>query len=120
MAIEQKLKTLSMQAGADLSAKQYTFVKLNSSGKVVTCGDDERGIGVLQDKPASDKGASVATTGITKMTCAAAITNGAAVTSDANGKAVAATTGKHIMGFAMETGANNRIIAILLDRVGAF
>jgi hypothetical protein len=120
MAIEQKLDCLSLQAGADLSAKQYTFVKLNSSGKAVTCGDGERGIGVLQDKPTADKAASVATGGISRVTCSAAITNGAAVTSDTNGKAVAATTGKHIMGFAMETGANNRVISILIDRVGAF
>lgn len=120
MAIEHTLGTVSLVAGADLSAKQYTFVKTNTSGKVVSSGDGERGVGVVQDKPTADKATMIATSGISKVLCGGNITNGAAVTSDANGRAVAATTGKQIMGFALEAGANNRIISVLLDRSGAF
>lgn len=119
MAIEQAMSGVTLPAGADLSTKQYTFVKVNSSGKAVTAGDGERGVGVQQDKPTQDKATNIAMSGISKVLCGGTITNGAAVASDANGKAVAATTGKHIMGFALEAGASGRIISIVLDRVGA-
>jgi hypothetical protein len=119
MAIEQNLAMITLNAGADLSSKQYTFIKINSSGKAVNTVDGERSIGVLQDKPTLDRAGAIAHAGISKVVAGGTIASGAAVASDLNGKAITATTGKQILGYALEAGANNRIISVLLDRVGA-
>lgn len=75
-------------AGADLSAKQYFFVKLDSSGRVVLCsGATDKPYGILQDKPnASGVGATVMCNGISKVSMAAANTQGNVGGTDANGQ----------------------------------
>jgi hypothetical protein len=62
-------------AGADLSALQYTFVKLNSSGQVIAvAAATDVPIGVLQNAPLSGQEASVVIVGGTKLVASAAIT----------------------------------------------
>lgn len=136
MATQGHATDITLIAGADLSAKQFYAVKLNSSGQVIAAGAGEAAIGVVQNKPASGQAATVRVAGITKIVAGIAITAGAAVASGAAGKAkpaVAASTntgdaggatdalvGSYVLGFALEEAtADGQLIGLLIDKLGA-
>jgi hypothetical protein len=84
----------SFVAGADLTASQSLFVKLNASGQVVpVTAITDSPIGVLLNAPASGFEALVALTGIIKVIASAAVTAGAVLSVDAAGKAVTVVPG---------------------------
>jgi hypothetical protein len=92
-------KTISRVAGESLASKQYSFVKLNSSGQVVAAGDGNDAIGVLQNDPASgDIAVVMVGTGITKVLAGGSSTVGYNVGSDASGRAVTAASGDYLLG----------------------
>ena len=103
-------------AGADLSALQYTFVKLNSAGAVVAvAAATDVPIGVLQNNPTSGTEASVLIMGGTKIVASAAATLGTALNfgTSATGKAatLAVTdTTKYVLGVYLEAPAADGII----------
>ena len=100
-------------ADADLSAKQYYFVKIAADNKWGVCGDGELGLGVLQNKPTAGLECEVVRSGISKVVAGDAVTEGAFVASDGNGKAVPATSGEYILGVAYEAAsADGDIIAV--------
>lgn len=85
---------VSMPAGADLSAKQYYFVKLNASAQVILCAAaTDIPFGVLQNSPTSGQPAEVVVVGGTKVVCGAAIATAAVIGTDSAGKADAKTAG---------------------------
>ena len=93
---------VTLVAGADLSAAQYKFVKLNSSGQAVICAAaTDVPIGVLQNAPTSGQEAEVLIVGGTKVVAGAAITLPNAIGTDSSGKAVALATSdttKYVVG----------------------
>lgn len=99
-------------AGEDLSAAQYTFV--SSDGDEVTqTGAGEAAVGVLFNAPIENDAASVIRGGEPNVyvgTGGVAIGN--LVTSDANGKAVVATTGDVILGEARTAAAAGGLATI--------
>ena len=97
-------------AGADLSAKQYTFVKLNSSGAVVAAVAADKPYGILQNAPKSGEAATVCIGGISKVKSAGTIANGATIGSDANGAAVSSPT--TASGVAQLAGASGDVITV--------
>lgn len=106
----------TLEAAADLSAKQYYIVDCTAAKKVNLAGDGAVCIGVLENEPESGEAASVRIYGIAQVSAGAAISAGALVASDANGQAVTATTGEFSIGVALEAaGAQNDIIAIKLS-----
>jgi len=116
MATEQALRSVSYPANADLSAKQYFFVNINSSGKIVVAGDGARAIGVLQDKPAAaDRAGAVAIFGQTKISLGGTVAVGDAVASDSAGEAVVAATGDAVLGTCIQGGADGEIGSILFN-----
>lgn len=79
----------SRVANADLSALQYKFVKLLSTGKVdAISAVTDVPYGVLQNKPTSGKLAEIIVIGITKMVAGAATTIALPVGADSTGRAV--------------------------------
>ena len=85
---------VTLVAGADLSAKQYYFVKLNSSGQAILCAAaTDVPIGVLQNAPTSGQEAEVLIVGGTKLVASAAITLPAQIGTASSGKAAALTAG---------------------------
>lgn len=118
MATEVALDCRSKIAGADLSAKQFYVVKINSSGQIVLAGDGEVAYGVLQDKPVSGAVGAVAVFGQTKAILGGTVAAGAKVASDANGKVVTATTGENVLGVCVEGGAVNELRSIELRTLG--
>lgn len=106
-------------ANADLSAKQFYFVKMvNSSGigKVDLTGTNgESLLGVLQNKPTAGQVAEVMVQGVSKITAGGSITAAGRVMTDNTGKAIAAaTTGSHAIGFIVDTVASGDLGSIIL------
>ena len=116
---------ITLVAGADLSAKQYTFVKLNSSGQAIAvAAATDRPIGVLQNAPTSGQEAEVLVVGGTKIVAGAAVTEGAVVGTDANGKGVPLTVGtdttKYILGTSLlEVAADGEVTTAVVNCASA-
>lgn len=117
MALQERLNPLSVNANADLSASQFCFVAVNSSGLLIlpaTAGDDA--IGVLQNKPAAQgRAGEVALlngSGRVKVVAGATLAPGAKVQSDTSGHAIAAATGDHVLGTVLVGGDSGELIEI--------
>lgn len=118
-AIGVPILDFSFNAGADLTGKQFFFVKLDASGDVVLAGNGERAIGVLQNDPAQDEAASVRLEGISKVVSGAAVTLPNLIGSDAAGKAVPAASTDQTLGEALSTsGADLTVISVHLFKNG--
>lgn len=119
MSFESTLLKFSYPASADLSAKQYRFVKITSL-QLAVCARGDKALGILQDKPAAaGRAGVVGFSGVTKVVLGGSVTAGNDVISDANGAGVvAASSDNNIMGVALETGASGDIIAMLLQPRG--
>jgi hypothetical protein len=121
MATQDNMITVTLEAGQDLSAKQFCFVSVAADGQIDPTGAGLIAQGVLQDAPAAaGRAAEVAIAGKVKVVCGAAVTRGGPVASTSTGTATNATTaGQIILGTALETGASGRIIEILFQPRGA-
>lgn len=101
-------------AGADLSARQHTFVKLNSSGNLVACVAGNGGH-ALGNAPVQGDAGTVALVGESKITLGTGGGNaGQLITSDINGKGVVATTGDFVNGMLVQTGVAGDIVTFLV------
>ena len=118
MAVMQSRDTRSVVAGADLSAKQFTFVKLDTNAEVVPAGNGEQAFGICLVGALEDNVATVVVQGKTMVKCAGTVTAGGAVGIDAGSLAVNAASTDIIMGYATEAGVNGQIIAIELIQGG--
>ena len=121
MATDQSMTIINLEAGQDLSSKQYYFVSMAADGQVDPTGDGLSAEGVLQDAPsAAGYPASIAIAGITKVVAGAAITRGDLVASGSAGKAKTATSGNRVLGIALEAATNDGdVISVLLKVQGA-
>lgn len=117
----QPLK-ITLKAAADLSAKQYHFVKVDSSGDAAACtGATDRPVGVLQNKPtAAGQTCEIVVIGVTKISSDAALTEGTLIGTSADGQADAKTPGtdttEYVVGQMLtETGAAGVIGTALVN-----
>ena len=111
-------------ASADLSAKQFYFVEV-TTGEITVCNAaGDYAVGVLANKPtAQGQMGDVVMFGPTKVIAGGAITAGALVTTDGNGKAVsvsptggAGDVNKAILGRAMtDSGGDGEIIGVWVN-----
>lgn len=107
---------LTREAGADLSTKQYYIVKLDTNGKVVLASaSTDKILGVLANAPVSGDPAVVRlinSVGTFKVkTANAGIAQGARLTSDSSGLAIATTTSTHVVFGRMPVASNANDIA---------
>ena len=123
MAFEEALESITIKAGADLSAatNQYKFVTLDANGNCILADAlGEHVVGVLQNKPKQNQAATVAVDGVTKCQANAAIVAGANITTAATGRAVTAATGNQIVGQARSAaGAAGELFSLLLRPAGS-
>jgi hypothetical protein len=117
MAVENLGKCINLEAAADLSAAQYKFVNVNSSGQaaaVAAAGGDASG--VLQNDPAAaGREASVMVGGgVTKVMAGGTCTRGSQAAADSSGRAVDAVSGDFILGEFLETASVAGTITTLL------
>jgi small ligand-binding sensory domain FIST len=118
MAVQEALVSVTLPAGADLRTHQYKFVEIGSGGTIVLTGNDGHADGVLLNDPNTGEAAIVAISGIVKVKCGGVVTRGGNVASGANGAAKNPATASSILGTAIETGADGRIISILFHPRG--
>lgn len=118
MAQQNSIRSLSIPASGDLSASQFCFVQLSTSGQIQlpsAAGGDA--IGVLQDKPnaAGIAGEVAMLNGSlkVKVISAGTITAGDKVQSDTAGKALTAASGDHVLGTALISAVAGDLIEIL-------
>ena len=97
----------SMVAGADLSAKQFTFVKMNTTDRtVVSATNADAAFGVLINDPASGQAATIVTNGrVIVEVGTGGLTAGDLVGVDANGEAVTAATSDVVVGICVDGAA---------------
>ena len=88
------IKLAGVTASADLSAKQFYFVKISGAGTVTVCaGTTDKPVGVLQNTPKSGQAADVLVCGQTKVSADAALTAGNVIGTSADGQAAAYAAG---------------------------
>jgi hypothetical protein len=111
---------LGRPANADLSAKQYLFVKIVTGSKVDVCSAaTDVPCGVLVDKPKSGDTSQVQVTGLGKVKAGGTIAAGDLLGTDANGAAVKLTVGtdttKYVVAQALEAAVTGDYFEILLN-----
>jgi hypothetical protein len=112
---------ITLEAGADLSSKQYYFVKLDNAGKAVVCsGATDIPVGVLQNNPTSGQAAEVVVVGLTKVSSDAGLAIGALIGTSGDGQADAKTMGtdttEYVVGTVLTTtGAAGVIGSVLVN-----
>lgn len=113
------LKIGQLAAAADLSGKQYYFVKLNSSGQVAACtASTDAPIGVLQNKPTTNQAAEVCVIGVTKISADVLVTAGNAIGPSADGQAepkTVGTTAGYAVGYLLTGGAAGVTVTAVVD-----
>lgn len=117
MATEAILRSISLPAAADLSAKQFHFVKVDSSGNAAaTAAVTDNPVGVLQNNPdTAGYECTVAIDGVSKVEAGGSITAGDLITIAAAGTAVTATEGtNNIYGIALSDAASGEVASVLL------
>ena len=118
MAFTESSISVSLVAAADLRTHQFKFVTIGAAGTVALTADDGHADGVLMNAPNTGEAATVTILGVTKVKCGAAVTRGGDVSSGANGAAKNVGTNAAVLGTALETGANGRVISILFHPRG--
>ena len=107
-------------AAADLSAKQYYFVKLASSTTVNVCAAvTDKPIGILQNKPESGEQAIVRCFGISKVSADATLAAGDVIGTAADGQAQPISLGSettvHVCGQAIEAGSAGETLTAFIN-----
>ena len=121
MAFQENQLTITLEAAADLSAKQYYFVAVDTDGKAAVTGDDGNPIGVLQNKPTAGQAATICVYGVTKLYIGTESGLGAGynVGCDSNSAGKVSDTASFRMGVALEDpAADGDIVAVLLQKNG--
>lgn len=116
MATSKEQVTATYEAAADLSAKQYFNVTMDSDGKVAACTSiADIPIGILQNTPVTSDAARVALSGISKIHLGETVDEGAIVSTSATGMAVAAASTSYPLGLITKGGAINEYGTINLN-----
>lgn len=91
---------ITLPAAADLSTKQFYFVKIDSNGKAALCSAaTDKPVGVLQNTPASGEEAVVTVVGGTKVVASASLDEGTLIGTTSAGKAGAKVPGTDTTNF---------------------
>ena len=119
MAYEIPGKTISLTAGADLSAKQYYFVSVDSAEKAQLTVDNGNAIGVLQNKPTLGQSADIMIDGVSKFVGGGALPAGTVIGSNAFGKAKTAVAATYTAGTVIkDPGADGQIGTMVIQHGG--
>lgn len=116
----------TLVAGADLSAKQYHFVKIdNGTGNAVLVnGATDRPVGVLQNNPIAGQEAEVLIVGGTKVVAGGTASAGQPLFASASGNAVTLTFGTtgsaaYAVGTFVTAGSASAVTTAVIDCAAA-
>jgi hypothetical protein len=115
-----QVKVGNWTASADLSSKQYHFVKMSGANTVdVTSAITDKTIGVLQNTPTSGQAAEVCIFGITKVVADGNLTAGNLIGTSSDAQADAITAGSddtvYVVGQALESAAAGNTTTMFLN-----
>lgn len=120
MAHKEAQISVTLEAGADLSAAQFKFVTVDADGQLSVSTDGAASVGVLLNDPsAAGRAAEVCIGGVTRVEAGGTVTAGDAVASNATGEAITAATDDIILGTALTGGADGEVITIVFQPRGA-
>ena len=107
-------------AAADLSSKQFYFVKLASSTTVNVCAAvTDKPIGILQNNPESGGQAGVRCFGVSKVSADATLAAGDVIGTAADGQAQPISLGSettvHVCGQAIEAGSAGETLTAFIN-----
>lgn len=108
----------SLEAGADLSAKQNHLVKVSSAKAVICASQGEKFLGLLANKPTAGKGAEIhCTPGTIRPAVVGA--NGCTVdlpvTGDTAGRIENAAQNDFVLGYALATGVEGETVPVFIS-----
>lgn len=106
--------THARNAGADLSEKLHYLAHVDTDGDIVLAGDGEHVIGAIIEAAAVDLPVTVQFGGIAKVILGATVASGARVASDADGKAITATSAEFEFGTCLEGGDSGDIVPVAI------
>lgn len=117
MAAMEQVQSITLEAGADLSAGQFRFVLVAADGQVDlvgAAGGDSDGV-LLNDPDLAGKAATVAYAGRVKVVIGVGgLAAGDKVQSDASGEAILAAASDHVLGKCLVGGAAGELGEVLL------
>jgi hypothetical protein len=122
MAVEINSSGFShLTAAADYSSNQYHLGYVDSSGTITlgaTLG--ARVSGIINNEPQSGESVDLITAGVGKVRCGGTVTAGDKLVCAASGEAVTQTRAdQYVVGRALEGGADNSVISMLLTHEGS-
>ncbi|MFE9742950.1 DUF2190 family protein [Streptomyces sp. NPDC006477] len=113
----------SFEAAGNLTASHYKFVKMSGANIAAVASADDKGIGVLQNKPASaGEVGTVMVDGITKVLSSKAIVAGVPVYLAADGRVTdtASATPNFPVGIAVSAASGaDKVFSVLLRPLGS-
>jgi len=118
-----QIKVGQFTASADLSTKQYHFVKMSGNDTVTVCAAiTDVPVGVLQNNPASGGAAEVALLGVTKVVADGTLAAGNLIGTSADGQADAIAAGTdttvYLMGVAVSAASAGQTTTMILNPSG--
>jgi hypothetical protein len=119
-----QVKVGNWTASADLSTKQYHFVKMSGDNTVTVCAAiTDVPIGVLQNNPKSGQAAEVCVFGVTKVVADGVLAAGNRIGTSGDGQAdaitVASDTTVTIVGQALKVAAAGDTVEMFFNPTGA-
>lgn len=119
-----QIKVGNWTASADLSTKQYHFVKMSGNNTVTVCAAiTDIPIGVLQNTPSSGQAAEVCVFGVTKVVADGTLAAGNRIGTSLDGQADAITAGSDttvtIVGQALNAAAAGETVEMFFNPSGA-
>lgn len=119
MSFDQIKHSVTLEAAADLSTKQFLAIAVDSNGKAAVCDATSFAAGILQNAPAAGRAATVTYSGVSKAKLGGTVAAGARVTANSSGQIIAATTGDSILGIALIGGVSGDVGSVLIGAAGA-
>jgi hypothetical protein len=119
----QLISDVTFEAAADLSTKQFHFVKLSAANTVDVCtATTDNPIGILQNKPsAAGRPAVVRLFGMSKVVASGIISAGALIATEADAEAGIPATNDPVVGKALEAAtAQGDLIKVLINCVNPY
>jgi hypothetical protein len=115
-----QVKVGQFTASADLSAKQYHFVKMSGNNTVTVCAAiTDVPIGVLQNNPTSGQAAEVCLFGISKVVADGNLAAGNVIGTSLDGQADAITAGSdttvYVMGIALNAASAGETVEAFIN-----
>ena len=121
MAVEKGPKLdWGVLAGADLSAKQFTFVKFDGAtdDEVISVSAvTDFALGVLNNAPTQGQEAEVVLTGVVKVKLGGTVARDDGIGAKADGTGIKAASTNRIYGRALEAGTSGQVISVALNSV---